>query len=45
MTVSRKQKLFISLILMVWLMVPALSAWAETITYAYDTIGRLTHAE
>ena len=45
MTGSRKQKFFIGFMLVVWMMVPALSAWAETITYAYDVMGRLTRAE
>jgi YD repeat-containing protein len=45
MTGSRTQKLFIGFMLVVWMMVPAISAWAETINYVYDTMGRLTRAE
>lgn len=45
MTGSRQHRRFIGFMLVAWIMVPALSAWTETINYVYDPMGRLTRSE
>lgn len=45
MILSRKQRFFIGFMLVAWIMVPALSVFAEAIQYTYDDLDRLTRAE